>query len=174
MEAFFWNVVGSVFASAVFPPAGAAGVSFVLGPTVPDWLLGAVAALVAVVIFLGTRQAARRSSNQRFADTLTKHYEKGVHQILNLPVSDMHKWGIDRDAWIRELKEMMEAQGCSKQETSYVETLHIIPLAKWGEDSDEKDKEKTMFSMRLERLKKIIDTYAVRPIFTTTLTRDVR
>ena len=99
LESLFWNVVGSAVAQVILPPAGAAGVGVVIGASVPDWVLGVVAALVAVAIFAAMSRASARSRDQKFADALTEIYDDGVHRILNLPIADLNSWRVTESGW---------------------------------------------------------------------------
>lgn len=117
------------------------------------------------------RQLAHKQKNQAFADMLTERYRFGLHTILNMPLGpgpfpeDWGQWKVEERKWTQEVTDLLEVHGCSRQEISHFRELHEVELRGYH-DNLVVDQAKSMFSLRLKRLKKIINTYADNPILT--------
>lgn len=168
---FVLDLIANALIQVVLSGTGGVAVGLALEERgVNSILAGAIAVGVVLGLFRAL-DAVSAGRDQAFADALTEVYHEGVHEILNLPITDFNAWRIKESAWQRRVASLMEAHGCTKQELSLVSVLHEITVGSFEQDAT-KNMEKSMFSMRLTRVKRIIDTYSRRPIFTSVITRD--
>jgi hypothetical protein len=105
-----------------------------------------------------------KKRDQAFADALTEMYQRGLHDILNRPVGsstsiDWGVWKLDEVTWTAQVRGLLTDHGCSKQEISHFRELHEVEHKGYHTELLI-DHQKSMFSLRLKRLKTIINLYA--------------
>jgi hypothetical protein len=105
-----------------------------------------------------------KKRDQAFADQLTEQYRFGLHSILNWPIgpsSDVEwpKWKDAERQWTEHVTQMLKRHGCSSQEISHFREIHEVERKGYHSEVVI-DHHKSMFSIRLYRLKTIINLYA--------------
>jgi hypothetical protein len=110
--------------------------------------------------------------DQAFADVLTERYSIGLHGIMNwgrlskgqeFTELDAREWNEMERKWTDEVRELLRAHGCNPQIQAHFRDLHEVPYNQFHHFRYMSEK-LSMFSLRLKRLKSIINHYANVPI----------
>jgi uncharacterized membrane protein YeaQ/YmgE (transglycosylase-associated protein family) len=117
-------------------------------------------------------QVNKTRKNQAFADVLTKQYDHGLHEIMNWKGLRKHskftneiaaEWHQREKAWTQGVRDLLEAQSCTAQVIAHFWNLHKVELGAYHPNV-KMNHALSMFSIRLDRLKAIIDMYSETPI----------
>lgn len=110
----------------------------------------------------------KRRINQQLADLLTEHYKEGLHRVLHAPIdshAEFEHWLKGENKWTADGITLLKSNGCSAQEISHFEELHEIPMTVFHHPDTKRQHQKSMLSLRLNRLKDVIDRYSEEPMF---------
>ncbi len=108
-----------------------------------------------------------RNRRQKTADMLTERWQYGLNPLLSMNVDsekDFHHWLNRFGAWEADVLGDMAHRHCTMQQRNEVANLHKFDVQSGLFHQDEyKNWWKTMLSVKLERLSKVIDEIAGRP-----------
>jgi hypothetical protein len=117
-------------------------------------------------------QVNKTIKNQAFADVLTKQYDHGLHEIMNWKGLRKHskftnevaaEWYRQEKAWTKGVRDLLEAERCTAQVIAHFWNIHKVVLGAYHPNA-KMNQALSMFSIRLDRLKAIIDMYSETPI----------
>jgi hypothetical protein len=112
------------------------------------------------------------AKDQAFADVLTERYSFALHGIMNwgrlakgadFTEADSREWDDLERNWTDEVRELLKAHGCNAQIQAHFRDLHEVPYNQFHHFRYMSER-LSMFSLRLKRLKSIINHYANVPI----------
>jgi hypothetical protein len=112
-------------------------------------------------------QLATRKRNQQFANHLTALVNQGVNELLNARVDAPEQFAAAKrldELWLTTVLSAMRSHGCSPQELSSVEVLQDLSEEPNFHPVGDRNQFMRMVSLRLKRLRRIIDLYADVPV----------
>ena len=116
-----------------------------------------------------------RRKNQAFANALTERYDHGLHEIMNwgglrkrakFNAEIAAEWHRKEKEWTQGVRKLLVEYGCNPQIVAHFVNIHKVVLGGYHPNG-KMNQSLSMFSIRLDRLKGIINTYSETPILST-------